>query len=69
MCKTVTSDPAPRAGFEVLGRSGVVPVAIIGQELNCWTNSHGAVAAVLPGGDFLGLKAGEFEVLTWLDLE
>ncbi len=32
-----------------------------------WTNSYGAVAAVIPGGN-LGLKPDEFEVVEWADL-
>ena len=32
-----------------------------------WTNSYGAVAAVVPGGN-LGLKPDEFDVVEWADL-
>jgi len=32
-----------------------------------WTNSHGAVAAILSDGN-LGLKPSEFEVVEWADL-
>jgi hypothetical protein len=32
-----------------------------------WTNSQGAVAAVIPGGN-LGLKPDEFDVVEWAEL-
>jgi len=32
-----------------------------------WTNSYGAVAAILSGGN-LGLKPDEFDVVEWADL-
>jgi hypothetical protein len=34
-----------------------------------WTNSHGAVSAILPNGEKLGLYPREFEVVEWLDLD
>lgn len=36
-----------------------------GQEYPVWVNSHGAVAAVLPSGETLGIKPDEFEVIEW----
>lgn len=34
-----------------------------------WTNSHGAVAAILPDGRDLGVKPDEFEVVEWFPAE
>ena len=31
-----------------------------------WTNSYGAVSAILPNGEKLGLYPNEFEVIEWL---
>lgn len=39
-------------GHELVAKAGVH---------NAVTNSHGAVAVVLPGGELLGVKPGEFE--------
>lgn len=36
-----------------------------GQELPAWTNSYGAVSAILPDGRMLGLYPNEFEVIEW----
>lgn len=67
MLKTVTADPMPAIGFAYLnGR--MPPVAIIGQALSCWTNSHGAVAVVFDDGTQLGVKPDEFEVAEWFDV-
>jgi hypothetical protein len=38
---------------------------IRGQQYPSWTNSHGAVCAVLPDGRKLGLKPHEFRVVRW----
>ena len=38
-------------------------------EYPAWTNSHGAVCAILPNGEKLGLYPSEFEVVEWLNLE
>lgn len=40
--------------------------AIAGEIYFAWTNAHGALSAVLPGGN-LGLKPDEFEVVEWAD--
>lgn len=34
-----------------------------GNEYYAWVNSYGAVSAILPNGEKLGLKPGEFEVI------
>ncbi|TCV51354.1 DUF4406 domain-containing protein [Pseudomonas sp. 460] len=65
MVKTVTADPMPVIGFAYI--TGAVPTAVISQTFNAWTNSQGAVAAVMPDGQRLGLKPGEFEVSSWHD--
>jgi hypothetical protein len=35
-------------------------------EYPAWTNRHGAVSAILPNGDKLGLMPNEFEVVEFL---
>jgi hypothetical protein len=55
MLETVQSD------IPFMSRS----MAIIGEEYPAWTNSHGAVSAVLPGDEQLGVKPGEFEIVEW----
>ena len=42
-------------------------VAPRGDTFPAWTNSHGAVSAILPNGEKLGLYPSEFEVVEWLD--
>lgn len=32
-----------------------------------WVNSYGAVSAILPSGDKLGLRPSEFEVVEWVN--
>ncbi|ROM84903.1 hypothetical protein BK652_10010 [Pseudomonas brassicacearum] len=66
MLKTVTADPMPGVGLAYI--RGDMPVATAGQSYPVWTNSHGAVAAVMPDGKHLGLRPAEFEVDTWHDL-
>jgi hypothetical protein len=41
------------------------PEAKAGQTYRVWTNSHGAVVAVMDDGNRLGLRPAEFEVDTW----
>ncbi|WP_223508810.1 MULTISPECIES: DUF4406 domain-containing protein [unclassified Pseudomonas] len=65
MVKTVTADPMPVIGYSYI--KGAVPTAVISQTFRVWTNSHGAVAAVMLDGQHLGLKPGEFEVASWHD--
>ena len=43
--------------------------ATFGETYPAWTNRHGAVSAILPCGNKLGLYPYEFEVVEWLDLE
>lgn len=66
MLKTVTPDPMPGIGLAYI--KGSVPIAIAGQSYHVWTNSHGAVSAVMPDGERLGLRPAEFEVDTWHEL-
>lgn len=55
MLKTVRSELPPCMGPVLVARAeDIFPV---------YTNSHGAVSAVFPGGERLGLKPGEFVVL------
>lgn len=41
------------------------PFAAAGRIYPCTVNSHGAVAAILPNGQELGVKPDEFEVMEW----
>lgn len=66
MLTTVTADPMPGIGLAYI--KGDAPVAKAGQSYLVWTNSHGAVAAVMPDGSHLGLRPAEFEVDAWHDL-
>ncbi|MCF4997413.1 DUF4406 domain-containing protein [Pseudomonas syringae] len=66
MFTTVTADPMPGVASALL--QGDAPICREGQIFSVWTNSHGAVAAVLPNGKHLGLRPAEFEVYTWHDL-
>lgn len=59
MLVTVTSDRIP--GVE----PGYTPEARAGQTYPVWTNSHGAVTAVMEDGARLGLRPAEFEVDSW----
>ncbi len=52
-----------RPDFPASGRP-----AVAGDCYEAWTNSHGAVAAVLPDGN-LGVKPSEFEVTEWVNPE
>lgn len=45
------------------------PEAKAGQTYRVWTNSHGAVIAVMDDGNRLGLRPAEFEVDSWHHLE
>ena len=63
MLKSVTSDfPMFFADREPL-------YAEHGSVYDAWTNSYGAVAAVLSNGKNLGLKPGEFEVIEWHEVK
>jgi hypothetical protein len=66
MFTTVVADPMPGITSALLQGDG--PICPEGQIFPVWTNSHGAVAAVLPDGKHLGLRPAEFEVETWHDL-
>jgi hypothetical protein len=58
MIKTVASD------FAFLGN--VPPPCIVSEVYPAWTNSYGAVSAVHPNGQKLGVKPDEFEVVEWV---
>lgn len=66
MFTTAVADPMPGIGSALLRGDG--PICPEGQIFPVWTNSHGAVAAVLPDGRRLGLRPAEFEVDTWHEL-
>lgn len=66
MLKAVTADPMPGIGLSYI--KGDAPVAKEGQTYPVWTNSHGAVTAVMENGIRLGLRPAEFEVDSWHDL-
>ncbi|EPM7285083.1 hypothetical protein [Pseudomonas aeruginosa] len=63
MLKTVTADSMPGIGLAYI--KGDSPVAKAGQTYPVWTNSHGAVTAVMGDGARLGLRPAEFEVGNW----
>lgn len=46
-------------------RSEAAPVAYHGRDYEAWTNSYGAVSAVVEDGQKLGLRPDEFEVIEW----
>ena len=69
MLRHVTPDPMPGIGLAYLNQGKPIPEAPAEALIPVWTNSHGAVAAVLPDGQRLGLKPDEFEVVEWLDLD
>lgn len=43
--------------------------ALAGQEYPAWTNSHGAVCAISPDGERLGVKPAEFEIVEWFEAD
>jgi hypothetical protein len=59
--QTVTTDVIAGAFF----LSNPPLVAVNSATYPAWTNSYGAVCAVFPDGDMLGLKPDEFEVVEW----
>ncbi|CRM19804.1 hypothetical protein [Pseudomonas sp. 31 R 17] len=66
MLKTVTPDPMPGIGLACI--KGSVPITLAGQSYHVWTKSHGAISAVMPDGERLGLRPADFEVDTWHEL-
>jgi len=62
MLVTATADRIP--GVEL----SHYPEAKAGQTYRVWTNSHGAVVAVMEDGNRLGLRPAEFEVDSWHQL-
>lgn len=40
-------------------------VAFIGNEYFVWCNAHGAMSAVLPNGERLGIRPSECEIIEW----
>ena len=40
-------------------------VAVMDEIYECWVNMHGAVAAICPNGEKLGIKPAEFDVVEW----
>lgn len=63
MLRTVTSD------FPFFLDKGKMLMAEYGRTYVAWTNSYGAVAAVMDNGKNLGLKPGEFEVIEWHEVK
>ena len=59
MLVTATADKIP--GVEL----SHYPEATAGKSYRVWTNSHGAVVAVMDDGNRLGLRPAEFEVDSW----
>jgi len=40
-------------------------VAYEGKEYFVWCNSHGAISAILPNGEKLGIRPSECEIVEW----
>jgi hypothetical protein len=40
-------------------------IAFEGQEYFVWCNSHGAMSAILPNGEKLGIRPSECEIIQW----
>lgn len=40
-------------------------VAYAGEEYFVWCNSHGAMSAILPNGEKLGIRPSECEIIEW----
>lgn len=59
MAKTVTSD------LPIFLQKTESIIAEGGKEYYVYCNSHGAISAILPNGEKLGLKPYEFEVIEW----
>lgn len=51
--------------FQFTGNPLDYLVAHQGVEYDVWVNRNGAVSAILPSGQLLGLKPEEFEVTEW----
>lgn len=62
--QTVTTDLIPGTHIFI---SPDPLVAVNSTTYPAWTNSYGAVAAVISEGRHLGLKPDEFEVVEWHD--
>ena len=50
-------------------RDATVGPAEQGTEYRAWTNVHGAVCAVFPDAEHLGVKPREFEVVEWFEAD
>lgn len=59
LAKTVKSD------LMQLGVGEPDTIALKDNEYYAWTNSYGAVSAILPNGKHLGLYPQEFDVTAW----
>lgn len=46
-------------------QSGSDTVAYENQEYFVWCNSHGAMSAILPNGEKLGIRPSECEIVEW----
>ena len=57
-----------RPDMEFLCRTKGI-VAADGIVYECWVNQNGAVSAIVRGGERLGVKPDEFEVVDWHEVE
>lgn len=65
-------DRVPKTVRILVGAKSCFPVTPVlsvskGEEYPAWVNRHGAVSAILPNGERLGLYPHEFEVAEYLD--
>ena len=60
LTRTVRPDFPMNVGRSAVGSEGYIFPA--------WTNSYGAVAALMSDGKLLGVKPNEFVVVEWLEL-
>jgi hypothetical protein len=59
MACTVKSD----LPFFIKNKEGMI--AYKDEEYYVWCNSHGAMSAILPNGEMLGIRSSECEIVEW----
>ncbi len=54
-----------KSDLPVFVQSNAEKVANKGEEYYVWCNSHGAMSAILPNGEKLGIRPAECEIIEW----